>query len=68
MDEKQKLEAKRLAQKKWAGKQAQIAFRLSPEIKAQIDAHAAETGEGLVKFITRACLEQIERDKQNPAG
>ena len=50
--------------KQWASTKAQIAFRLSPELKAEIDTHIKETNEPLAKFIIRAIKEQMERDKK----
>lgn len=59
--------SQKAATAKYHAKQAQIAIRIRPEDKALIDAHISDRSEGLTKFIVRACLEQIERDKQNPA-
>lgn len=50
---------------KWAAKKAQIAFRLDPEFKAEIDAHVARRGERMNDFIKRAIAEQIKRDSES---
>lgn len=55
-------DARRKANKVWAAKQAQIAFRISPEFKAEIDAHVQSRGEGIVAFMTRAIKSQMLRD------
>ena len=55
-------EAQRKARNNWNNKQAQIAIRVKPDIKAQFDEHCKKRGESLVAFIVRACLSQIERD------
>lgn len=60
-------EAQKKASAKWKAKQAQIAIRVKPEEKAAIDNYLAGRSETLARFIVRACLEQIEREKQNPA-
>ena len=49
---------------RWANKKAQIAFRLDPEFKKEIDEHVAARGERLNDFIKRAIVEQIKRDNE----
>lgn len=55
-------EAVKKANKKWNDKQAQIAIRVKPDIKAQFDEHCKSRGESLAAFIVRAGLNQIEQD------
>ena len=55
-------EAQRKARDTWNGKQAQIAIRVKPEIKAQFDEHCKSRGESLAAFLVRAGITQIERD------
>ena len=55
-------EAQRKARDKWNVKQAQIAIRVKPEIKAQFDEHCKSRGESLAAFLVRAGISQIERD------
>lgn len=55
-------EARKKANKEWNGKQAQIAIRVKPDIKAQFDEHCKSRGESLAAFIVRAGLNQIEQD------
>lgn len=57
-------EAQRKARDKWNNKQAQIAIRIKPEIKAKFDEHCKNRGESLAAFIVRAGQNQIERDKE----
>ena len=69
-DEKSKVEKKKTsasqlkASAKWNQKQAQIAIRVQPTIKEQIDKHISITGESLAGFIVRAVFEQINRDNK----
>lgn len=49
---------------RWANKKAQIAFRLDPEFKKEIDEHVTARGERLNDFIKRAIVEQIKRDNE----
>lgn len=53
--------------KQWASTKAQIAFRLPPELKTEIDTHIKETKEPLAKFIIRAINETMQRDKEKTA-
>lgn len=55
-------EARKKANKSWAEKQAQIAIRIKPDIKAQFDEHCKSQGESLAAFIVRAGLNQIKQD------
>ena len=55
-------EARKKANKEWNAKQAQIAIRVKPDIKAQFDKHCKSQGESLAAFLVRAGLAQIERD------
>lgn len=55
-------EAQRKARDAWNSKQAQIAIRIKPDIKAQFDEHCKSRGESLAAFIVRAGLNQIELD------
>lgn len=57
-------EAQAKANAKWRASKAQIAFRLDPEFKNEIDAHIASRGERLNDFIKRAIAEQIKRDNE----
>ncbi len=54
--------ARKKANQAWARKQAQIAIRVAPEVKAALDAHVATLDESLASFVVRAIKEQIERD------
>lgn len=57
-------DARKKANAKWASeKVVQIAIRVPPTVKQAIDAHLVDKDESIAKFITRAVLEQIERDK-----
>ena len=55
-------EAQKKANSKWRASKAQIAFRLDPEFKKEIDDHVTARGERLNDFIKRAIVEQIKRD------
>lgn len=57
--------ARKKANAKWAKeKVVQIAIRVSPEVKAELDEHLAGKNESIAKFITRAIKEQIKRDNE----
>ena len=55
-------EAQRKARNAWNGKQAQIAIRVKPDIKAQFDEHCKSRRESLAAFLVRAGLNQIKLD------
>lgn len=55
-------EAQRKARDTWNNKQAQIAIRVKPDIKAQFDKHCKSRGESLASFIVRAAMNQIKQD------
>ena len=48
--------------KTWARDKAQISFRITPDLKEQIDQHTKSRKEPLAQFVIRAIKEQIERD------
>lgn len=50
------------ATKKWNEKQSRMTFRMPPELRTQLDNHAAAMGESVTAFIIRAIKEQIKRD------
>lgn len=50
--------------RKWEKSQARVNLRIRPELKTEIDAHAAARGESTMGFIIRAIKSQIERDKE----
>lgn len=58
-------EAQKKASQKWATKKSNIAIRLDPEFKKEIDEHIACRNEKLSEFIVRSIKEQIVRDKNN---
>lgn len=57
-------EAQLRANQKWQEKQSRMTFRMSPELRTQLDNHAATMGESATAFIIRAIREQIERDNR----
>ena len=57
-------EAQLRANQKWQEKQSRMTFRMSPELRTQLDNHAAAMGESATAFIIRAIKEQIERDSR----
>lgn len=52
--------------KKWAEGKKNIAFRISPELKSQIDEHIQKHNVLLSRFVMRAIQEQIKRDNADP--
>ena len=60
-------QAQRKATKKYYAKFERLYIRISPESKAELDAHAAEMNESVNSFVLRAIAEAIERDQNtNP--
>lgn len=61
-----KVEAQREYVKKWNAKQTQIAIRVPPEFKQNLDAYLDSIGarKGLTQFIVDAVNEKIARDSQ----
>lgn len=57
-------EAQLRANQKWQEKQSRMTFRMPPELRTQLDNHAATRGESTTAFIIRAIKEQIERDSR----
>ena len=57
-------EAQLRANQKWQKKQSRMTFRMSPELRTQLNNHAATMGESATAFIIRAIKEQIERDSR----
>ena len=55
-------EAQLRANQKWQEKQSRMTFRMSPELRTQLDNHASAMGESATAFIIRAIKEQIKRD------
>lgn len=55
-------ESQKRARDAWNKKQAQIAIRVKPEVKAKFDGHCKSRGESLAAFVVRAGLNQIEQD------
>lgn len=48
--------------KAWAKNKAQISFRITVDLKEQIDQHIKNRKEPLARFVIRAIEEQIKRD------
>lgn len=57
-------EAQLRANQKWQEKQSRMTFRMPPELRTQLDNHAAARGESTTAFIIRAIKEQMERDSR----
>lgn len=57
-------EAQLRANQKWQEKQSRMTFRMPPELRTHLDAHAAARGESTTAFIIRAIKEQMERDSR----
>ena len=57
-------EAQLRANQKWQEKQSRMTFRMPPELRRQLDNHAAARGESTTAFIIRAIKEQMERDSR----
>ena len=52
------------AHKRYMGKFVEIKVRMTPERRAEVQAHAQERGESATAFINRAIDETIERDTE----
>lgn len=52
--------------KQWAKDKKNIAFRISPDLKSQIDEHIQKYDVQLSRFIVRAIKEQMKRDNSDP--
>lgn len=52
--------------KQWAKDKKNIAFRISPDLKSQIDEHIHKYDVPLTRFILRAIKEQMKRDNADP--
>ena len=57
-------EAQKRANDKWRAKFIEVRFRVTPEKKSVIDAHAKARHESVTAFLNRAVDETIERDNQ----
>lgn len=63
--QKRTSEAQLRASKKWQAKQSRMTFRMPPDLREALEAHAAALGESATAFILRAIQSQIERDNQS---
>lgn len=61
-------EARRRANQKYIDKQEEIKVRVPDGRKAEIQAHAAASGESVNGFINRAIGETMERDEAARGG
>ena len=59
---KEKTDAQKRAQKNYISRFARVEVRMTPERRAEVQAHAEARGESTSTFINRAIDETIERD------
>lgn len=66
MEQKKKTyytEARARANKKYLSQFADVRIRMTPEMRAAVQAHAAEQGESMNAFTLRAIAQAMEQDK-----
>lgn len=66
MEEKKPVsDAQKKAHRKYMERFVEVKVRMTPEKRAEIQAHALERGESATAFINRAISETIDRDRSS---